>query len=177
MLHAAAQPPPPQVQQTVTPEQEASSANQLLPIPPVATMSSCPHALITAPFMDKPPIPIPPQLQSDVTIQLFRQWCHAARCTTDVTRLQTERSVRGRGWGLPSQDTPGDGMDNACTAAREQHVKWRRALVTDRRLNALPAILGILSTSGIPSGTSLPDLVTGALLCTYRKDSHPERNL
>nr|XP_027234940.1 uncharacterized protein LOC113826256 isoform X2 [Penaeus vannamei] len=101
----------------------------------------------------------------------------AARCTTDVTRLQTERSVRGRGWGLPSQDTPGDGMDNACTAAREQHVKWRRALVTDRRLNALPAILGILSTSGIPSGTSLPDLVTGALLCTYRKDSHPERNL
>nr|XP_027226724.1 uncharacterized protein LOC113818731 [Penaeus vannamei] len=68
-------PPPPQVQQTVTPEQEASSANQLLPIPPVATMSSCPHALITAPFMDKPPIPIPPQLQSDVTIQLFRQWC------------------------------------------------------------------------------------------------------
>lgn len=76
MLHAAAQPPPPpQVQQTVTPEQEASSANQLLPIPPVATMSSCPHALITAPFMDKPPIPIPPQLQSDVTIQLFRQWC------------------------------------------------------------------------------------------------------
>ncbi|ROT76681.1 hypothetical protein C7M84_004715 [Penaeus vannamei] len=59
-------PKPLQVQQT-SPEQQAPAAHQLSPVPPVATTSGSPHAPITM-------IPSPPQLQSDVTYQLFRQW-------------------------------------------------------------------------------------------------------
>ncbi|XP_069994141.1 uncharacterized protein [Penaeus vannamei] len=66
-------PKPLQVQQT-SPEQQAPAAHQLSPVPPVATTSGSPHAPITAPVMGKPMIPSPPQLQSDVTYQLFRQW-------------------------------------------------------------------------------------------------------
>nr|XP_027211978.1 uncharacterized protein LOC113805212 [Penaeus vannamei] len=65
-------PKPLQVQQT-SPEQQAP-AHQLSPVPPVATTSGSPHAPITALVMGKPMIPSPPQLQSDVTYQLFRQW-------------------------------------------------------------------------------------------------------
>ncbi|XP_069978514.1 uncharacterized protein [Penaeus vannamei] len=66
-------PKPLQVQQT-SPEQQAPAAHQLSPVPPFATTSGSPHAPITAPVMGKPMIPSPPQLQSDVTYQLFRQW-------------------------------------------------------------------------------------------------------
>lgn len=64
-------PQPAHAQHIFTPGQEVPAAPQLLP-----PTSSRPSPLSTpaAPFTSKPTIASPPQLQADVTYQLFRQW-------------------------------------------------------------------------------------------------------